>query len=542
MTKQQKNTFITLLGIGILYFCIFIVPNLAGAKNANMLALFEVDEYAQYPHVIRMLTPGSDAYQTIRNFFIYLHYFYGFPFYFFSAIFIFPIKLIFGPGWQENTQIIVVVLRQMLNVFPMLLSIFFLVYMQTKFKDYWKSVFLFVLLLSIPAVIVNNMWWHPDSLVFIFIILTIYFLYKDNLRFKRNYFFAAIACGLAIGTKHLGVFFILTIPAYLIWGIIGKYISIKRSVLYAILFVIVMTLAVVVSNPLLLLPIERGEIINIFRVQWIQSSTGVLLANSEPFFTWNNYPTDFRIHYGELFFIVIALISVIFGVFRKEKRLLNFLILTWMIPLTTIILVFGTRRTHYFIPVLLPAFSCLINYYLTKKSDAKTKGLKDVIQYYILPILAGILILTQLFIFVKTDVRIYVETKNKENNSRSIAFYKDITEQLAPGLYEEKLTVYRDWRIYFPTNDNWRVEMNWDLANYDYITELDPDLILLESENVQLFADEETINKAVEPDEMRILNAFYGDAADDNLNGYHQLQADGYGYIFIKDSIFKKYY
>jgi len=545
MIKQQKNTLIILLLLGLIYFAIFIFPNLKGVKDANMLALFEIDEYAQYPHVIRMLTPGATTYQTIRNFFIYLHYFYGFPFYFFSAITILPIKLIAGAGWYEHTPIIVMVLRQMINVLPMLLSITILVYMQTRFKQIWVSISLFVLLLSIPAVVVNNMWWHPDSLVFIFIVLTLFFLNRDNLQFNKNFFFAAIACGLAIGTKHLGVFFALTIPAYLICGIIDKKISVRGSIIYSILFVFVMILAVIASNPLLLLPIERGEIINIFRVQWIQSSTGVILANPDPFFTWGNYPEDFRIHYGELFFILITLASVIAGLFKKEKRLLNFLILTWMIPLTSIILIFGTRRTHYFIPVLLPAVSSLVNIFpkfnlrdLFNKKDDK----KSFVTQKVIPFVFGILIIIQFLIFLKMDIRIYSQTLHKEKYSRSIAFYNNIKDILLAELDTEKLVVYRDWRIYFPPTENWRVEMNWDLANHEYIADLDPDLILLETENVQLFADPETIQKAVEPGEMKILNEFYGNAAQDQLAGYKILRQDSFGYILIKDALLDKYF
>ena len=111
---------------------------------------------------------------------------------------------------------------------------------------------------------------------------------------------------------------------------------------------------------------------------------------------------------------------------------------------------------------------------------------------------------------------------------------------LSSKLEDEKLVIYRDWRIYFPPNDNWRVEMNWDMGSYDYINDLNPDLILLETENVQLFADPDTIHKAVEPDEMRVLNAFYGDAARDELPGYKLLYRDGFGYVLLRDVLYEK--
>ena len=110
----RKLTLWILVLIGIVYFCAMIPFNLTGAETPEMLEVFEVDEYAQYPHVIRMLTPGDGVYQTVRNFFIYLHYYYGYPFYFWSAVSILPLKL-FGTVRPESTRMIVCVLRQMLS-------------------------------------------------------------------------------------------------------------------------------------------------------------------------------------------------------------------------------------------------------------------------------------------------------------------------------------------------------------------------------------------------------------------------------------------
>ena len=166
--ETRKLTFWILILIGVLYFCAMIPFNLTGAETPEMLEVFEVDEYAQYPHVIRMLTPGEGIYQTIRNFFIYLHYFYGYPFYFWSALSILPLKLS-GTVWPGNTRVIICVLRQMLSVLPMILSAGLLTRVITKFRSIIPSVVLYVLLLTMPAVVQNDLWWHPDSLSLLFL-------------------------------------------------------------------------------------------------------------------------------------------------------------------------------------------------------------------------------------------------------------------------------------------------------------------------------------------------------------------------------------
>src|SRR5215467_5674107 len=117
MTQIQKRIFIILLVICAVYFSIFIFPNSTGAKDQMMISLFEPDEFAQYPVVIKMLTPRETLTDTILNFVAYRHYFYGSTFYFSSAITVFIVKLFKG---LKDTQLNMLLLRQVISVLPML--------------------------------------------------------------------------------------------------------------------------------------------------------------------------------------------------------------------------------------------------------------------------------------------------------------------------------------------------------------------------------------------------------------------------------------
>ncbi|MEA4906354.1 MAG: hypothetical protein VB089_01970 [Anaerolineaceae bacterium] len=540
MNKQQRTVFGLIALVGAAIFTLFIFPNMTGARDANMLAIFEVDEFAQYPNVIRMLTPGDTPYLTLRNFLIYLHYFYGYPFYFFSALAILPVKLLLGSGWEQHTVAIVTVLRQMINVFPMLLAAGLLVYIQTGFRSVWRSLGLFVLLMSVPVVTVNNQWWHPDSLVFIFIALTFFFLDRDNLRFGRNFLLAAVACGLATGTKHLGLFFGLAIPVYLVWGVVGKHITWKRGLGMAAAFVGVMVAAVIASNPLLLLPMERAEIIATQKWQFEQTSVGIILANKNPYFQWGVYPEDFRVHYGELFFVVLALAALVIGMIRPQKRVLHVMILAWAIPFVYTVTNMGTQRTHYLLPVMLPIFSTLVNWFPERPQPGRT-GWRAWLWRWA-PWLAGALILVQFAIFLRTDARVYTSQLTREQDSPSIVFYDKLEEAVFTPLKERKLVIYRDWHIYVPEATAGRVEMNWDFPNYAYIDDLNPDLILLERENLLLFSKPETVQEAVDPGDMQLIHEFYADAQADRLPGYHLLLSDSFGSVFVKDALYQQYF
>ncbi len=470
MTPTQKKTFRILLIIGAVYFAAFIAPNLTGAREPEMLSVFEIDEFAQYEHAIRMLTPGDTLYQTARNFLIYLHYFYGYPFYFFSALALLPLKLILGANWTAvaNTPLIVMTLRQMINVLPLIASAMLLVHMQTKFKSLWKSVALFVLLLILPGTVVNDLWWHPDGLATLVVVLTLFFLDRDELRFGRNFWLAAVSCGVGAGVKYMGAFFVLAIPVYIVWGIVSKKLTWPKAIGKGALFVAIMLAALVISNPLLLLPQERAEIIAYQTLQWEQSSQGIILSNTESFFA-EGYPKDIRIHYGQPFFLLMAFAALGFGIARKETRLKSSIILAWCIPLSISIFNLATRRTHYWLPIMMPLFSTLVNLFPEEKlrfnGKVRDRG----------KMALALLIVLQAALFIRTDVSVYTEQLRREQEAPSILFYEKLEEEVfAPIVLSRQLVVYRDWHVYAPATPARQVEMNWDLATYSYIEEPQP--------------------------------------------------------------------
>jgi hypothetical protein len=544
MNSYQKRVLWVLALIGLGYFSLFIFPNLKGASDANMLAVFETDEFAQYPHVIGMLTPGATFYQSIRNFAVYLHYYYGYPFYFFSALVILPLKLFLGSNWTLATPVIVLFLRQFINVLPMILAAAWMVWIQTRFRSIWHAVALFLVLLSIPALVVNNFWWHPDSLLVLFVVLTFFFLDRDQLRFGPNFFLAAAACGLATGTKHLGLFFFLAIPIYLGFGLLKKKIQPFRALGLGALFIGVMAAAVVLSNPLLLLPQERAEIIATQKLQWQQSTQGYWTQNLSPYFQWGQYPEDFRQHYGELFFIMLCLLGLALGMLREDRRRLHILILAWVVPFMYYFLVIATtRRTHYFLPVAIPLFSCLINFFppaFPNRLD-RPDGAAPPISQQIMRIArwaAAVLIIVQVGIFLWKDIGLYRDQLNKEKDSSSLVFSQKVEKEVLSKLEGQKLVIYHDWKAYIPLHSGWQMEMNWDLANYNYIRDLNPDILLLENGNLAIFTPENVVQNALNPGNMAALHQFYADAAENKIPGYQRVLQDHFGSVFVKDSLF----
>jgi hypothetical protein len=536
----MRKTTLFLAGLGILYFLIFIPPNLTGTQDPNMLGVFETDEYAQYPHVIRMLTPGNTPYQTLRNFTVYLHYFYGYAFYFFSAISILPIKIIAGANWISLTPIIVLTLRQIISVLPFILSIYILVYIQTGFRRLWQTLILTILLLAVPAVLDNNFWWHLDSLGVLFVCLVFLVLHLDGLRFGRYFFLGALFCGIGAGIKYLGAFFVLSIPTYLLWGIIAQRISWRKAAVRGLLFVAVMIGTFILTNPLLLLPIERSEIIAIQRANLLENRLGFFLITQGP---KEFFPAILNLYFGSKVFIFLALIAAGYGIVRKPAvRRTNIIILLFIITYLATISSGSTRRIHYYLPVLIPLYSMLVHLFPEGKISFSPIGqdlgsVKSIISQ-MLPWIVVLLVALQWLVFIRFDIEHYNRQMTREETSPSIAFFQHLEKDYLPVENQEMgLVVYRDWRVYVPPRPDWQIEMRWGLANMGMLGELDPDLILLEQANIELFTRAEAIENAVDPAEMQAWQTFYGQAARQELEGYTRLFENDFGLALLKEGL-----
>ncbi|NLF50119.1 MAG: YfhO family protein [Leptolinea sp.] len=532
MDKEQNKNFQIIAAIGAGIFLFFISPNLLGAQNAAMLSAFEIDEFAQYPNLIGMLTPGATLYETIRHFLIYLHYFYGYPFYFFSALAVLPVKLIYGQDWLSHTNVIVAVLRQVINVAPMIVSAGLLTFIQTRFRDMWRSIGMFVFLLLIPAVTVNNLWWHPDGLAVLAAVLVLFFLDRDALKLGQSFFIAAAICGVGVGIKYTGVFFALSIVVYIIWAWVTQKYSPRRIFTAAAGFLGVMLLAVVISNPLLLFPQERAALIEYQKLQFQQTSMGILQANPQPYFA--EYPADFRYHYGELEFLMMGFAGLTVALFFSKKRWYYAVLLAFIIPMTLTINFSATRRTHYFLPVVLPLVSCLSVLLPGKGSEEDENRVKasNVIQFVTVALMAY-----QAFLFWPRTQEIYVNALRKEELSPSIAFYKSVLAELPANFDSMQRVVYRDWKVYFPPGGEYLTEMTWDMPTIAYIESIDPDILLLDRENIALYSNPDSVTNSVNPGNTKPIHEFYLAADENNLPGYSLLFENPFGLAFVKAEI-----
>jgi len=338
-----------------------------------MLAVTSIDEPVLYGPLVRMLTPASDWVDLFTRWVIYGEYHYGYPYYFLSAVALLPVRLAAGGFFTNYTGLNLLILRQVISVLPMIAAAGIMAYLPTRFNKRMASAGLFVLILSTRGVVRQNIqWWHPDALAILAVALTLFFLERDRLRFGRNFYFAAAACGLATGIKLAGVWFFLTIPVVLLLGFKTRALTFKRMIYSGVLFVIVMTASMVVVNPFLYNAGARQEMLAIQADKSEELDKGY--EHDDPQYYskgpqwWKWTLEDWYAHPLFLGFLVL---SVAAGCIWGPNRILNGLILTWIIPYSLFLFYFvAVKPDHYWLPVMVPLFSAALNIPLALKERA----------------------------------------------------------------------------------------------------------------------------------------------------------------------------
>lgn len=357
--NNQKLTAIILLVLGICYFVLFIAPNSSSREGGSVFSIFSNDEFITYPYVEKMLRGGEDIHELWGNLIIYGDYHYGYPFYFFSMLVLLPRRILMGDAFFADRITNMLILRQLINVLPMVLSAGVLVYYKTRFKDLFRSVFLFVLILAIPSVVRSNIWWwHPDAITLLFIALTFLFLQLDEYRLQKFYLFAAATCGMATATKLLGLFFFITIPVYLLIAQRKRSIPWKRIILKAFLFVLIMCAVIVLANPFMWYEGPRNDMLEIQRFKQEEIKEGY--THGDPYYYQKGpqfWVWTIKTWFGSPIFVAFLVLSVLLGIWNGGAENPNIYLATWSLPFTFYALFFvAPKPDHYILPALLPLY------------------------------------------------------------------------------------------------------------------------------------------------------------------------------------------
>lgn len=518
MERKEGFNYVACLSlIAVASFVVFGILNNTGSANLAMVRIFEPDEAAVLPVIQSMVTPKENLDSFLRGFIFYSYYFYGFPFFGLSGLVTLPFQ---WNGQLFNTQALMLALRQLVSVLPMFAGLLILVYLQDGFKSY-RSIVLFLFLMIVPATLHNGLWFHPDGLVILLSTLILYFLVKDNRSLGKYFFISAALCGILIATKVVGAFFFLAVGMVVTWALVEKKVTWKKAVLSSVAYILILALFFVLANPFLLSGWARTEYLNIAKRQsnLLSMGYGVIYEKGLK----NALPT-LRHYYGEILFLVITLIISVAGLFNEKRRFLTALILSWFLPLTVYVFFFSHFKYQYWLPVALPIFSTWVVFLPDNRSWVETKLPVKVATALLIAILA-----IQSFLFLRQDFKTISEHLVREENNTSIGFYERVSQVLGPAL-DDPLTVYFDYRLYLPDDNNWQKETSFELLTYEYIQEGDFDLLFIKQQRIRDYLQEGLTG--VDPDEFARSQIFYHDADNGTIKGYTLVYRDNIGLVF----------
>lgn len=365
LNQRQRVTFFILAAIGLIFFILIIPQNLRGAETSHIFNVAVNDENVTYAPLLWMLSFTGKPEEWIYRLLVYEDYHYGYPFYILSAIVLLPMRLLFGPDFGEQTQINLLILRQMVSSLPILLATFLVVWMNTRFQSRLKSILLFLLILFIPvAASYQIRFWHPDGMVVLAVVVTLFFLNRDDCRLGSNFYAAAIACGLASAIKLYGFFFVLATPVYLCFSYFRQKHSWRKILWSAVIFVVVMSLAILLSNPFLGVPSARQRMIQIQTEKSELIGQGYTQHQPEDIYhvgldAWIPF---LEAGFGPMIFLIWLVISMVIGTFSGNKRLLNLVTICWVSVVAFYLINFSAVKSeHYWLPAMVPLFGAALN-------------------------------------------------------------------------------------------------------------------------------------------------------------------------------------
>jgi hypothetical protein len=528
MSRQKRNLLIV-CAVACVYFALFIPVNLRCSGDENMLLCTgpdEIsdttgDEYAQFPHLMSMMMRDTTLLGTVQRVLDQQHYYYGYPFYFVSAVAVLPVRVLSEFREGDYTRMYVLLLRQLSPLFTAT-AIVLLVAMWTRFENLVASLSMFAFLSAIPAVFRNNTWWHPDAMVMFLVVLTLFSLDRDGLRFGKWFLVSAIACGLATATKTIGVFFVAAIPLYLIIGIYRRQLTPPNAFKAGILFVLTMAISILVSYPIMVL--RSSQILETLQSQSAMNNFGWdMQRETGPL---SQYREVLREGFG--LWPIYILPFVVASVYGKtgDEKLRSVLTLAWVLPFAAyLLLVVARKQEHYFIPIMLPFLAvmwCPSLWQIRNRMSA------------VVVALLAIGLSTQMSIYLLRDVTIYGSLAALERTSPSIVFYHAFVQDGGlPVSPEIPVAIFRDAHVYLPPNPKYHARMKWGSADYSDVS-FNPDLIILQQDLIQKHSDPLGISVSFDKEQARRSLTFYTDAKNNQLKGYKRIFESEFAVAFRK--------
>ncbi|MGN7808429.1 glycosyltransferase family 39 protein [Flavobacterium sp. 22076] len=352
------------------YISILVFSTLAYVNykhlNIGFLSVYSIDEYAFHGSLLNMYD-GLTAFD-IKKIFSFWFYSYGFGFFFLNSLAVAPFIA------SGNIEMSIYIPRIITSFFAV--GTFWYIYKIARlYSDKYFSLLLSVVVLTMPGFWKNAMWFHPDWMMTFFIILSIYLFAKDDWDFKKYFWRAGVAFGLALGTKIQAVTFLPLVFMYVFYDNFKfrNFYEIKVKVKFFSKFVIVGMLTFLFSNPYLIHPSGLKLFTSNFVSNMKSNATNHGLNVKVTIFEKIYNAIDF--YYLNIFvfaFVFIFSFYLVLLIFKKEdkKSIINLISFYFAINILYLFLMVNKDWQHYYLTIFI-AVPLLLLFFVDKFSKYK---------------------------------------------------------------------------------------------------------------------------------------------------------------------------
>lgn len=226
--------------------------------DISYLAITSGDEFMQYHSLQKML--GGIIHLNIEDLFRFDSYVYGFVWHLLNM-------LVVAPFHFTNNVELAIYMPRVLNAVFSTLCLLVIFKIARLYLGYFYSYIIVLIAALMPGFYQNGYIFKPDVFQALLILVSVYYLLKDNFAFKKNFYLGVIFFALSLGiAKFQAIMFMPLIYLYIGYVFLRK--PSKESMLFVIKYVALSTLFIfavfILTNPYLLHPRGFGAWLSMF--------------------------------------------------------------------------------------------------------------------------------------------------------------------------------------------------------------------------------------------------------------------------------------
>jgi len=350
----------------ILLTLVFVVLAYINYRHLNIgfLSLYSIDEYAFHGSLINMYD-GLTSFD-IKKLFSFGFYSYGFGFFFLNL-------LATGPFFAtDNIEMTIYIPRIITSLFAVG-SVWFVYKIAREYTDKYFSILIALIILSMPGFWRNALWFHPDWMMVFFIVLSTYLFTKDNFEYKKYFWWAIFALGIAISVKVQAITFLPFAFLYIFYDNFQyknfDKITYKIKLFLKSFFSLVVVF--VVTNPYLIHPKGLKAFVAMFVENMKSNATNHGRVGDVSILEKIQNAIDFYYLDTILFFVVFILsIMILFSILKKDhkKSILPLISLYFISNIVYLFLMVNKDWQHYYLAIfiLIPLLFIYFIYHFNK--------------------------------------------------------------------------------------------------------------------------------------------------------------------------------